>query len=324
MIPKRSVKFFAAVCQQPIYYEKETDCEEMLASRKSGLVPGFISLARNAPELVHECPVGMGRTLPRLSTTARAVYEIGLDGSVSEAASAMGYFCICYEFGCKRGEKLMIEKRPMVGFMEFLEDIKAGAPFIGTSLVAINADCMDLWPKEKAQRRLAEDVSSLFLHIKMHLSPMGRIVVYPGGEGNWLLQRVDIRQVARDCGLVLTNAVDTGVISLQWLPGVPSVQSTTLFDTKSIVGFVTRESPESTAKSLSAILERTAQTGIQMSSRLAVAPEKKSLTFRRFLAGKKPDLSRSPTAIFTKQDTDSPEDQSLESMFHLLEGLEEE
>lgn len=168
------------IAKEPIFYKKQEDCPFLLKLKLEKTPAGFLELLQIAPDIVQDSPLLQNKTYSPSSTCARKIVEVGGDGSVSAAAMTLGYFplMIANTGGYERGECGLLR----VGTKAFQNWVfgLGSAAEIGTALVIIPEDKLDLWPEETAVQRIEEDLISLFLHIKTSLVPFGSIVIKTG------------------------------------------------------------------------------------------------------------------------------------------------
>lgn len=283
-IRKETKSFLKALAKEPVYYDSKEDCKLLLESRLQKAENGLVTLSEIAPDFLSNSPVSLGKTLPFYSTSARMVYEFDLNGEIAAAAALSGYFSMCYgkRSGFPEGKLGTIESYPG-SVMSKMEEMRDRCPFIGAGMFALSSESLDIWPRETAKQRIQEDLASVFLHFKHFMAPFGMILILPAGDSSWLTQKIDLQHVASESGLQLTKADQFGRIRLDWIPPVPRVQGTPLFNGEAFASFVTKNGRSSFSKLWRSILADTPQKAITMSSRLAPVRRSRTLTIAGLL-----------------------------------------
>lgn len=283
-IRKDAKAFLSALAKEPVYYNSKEDCEILLESRVRKAENGLVCLSELAPDFLSDSPVSLGKTLPFHSTSSRMVYEFDLSGEVAAASVLSGYFSICYgkKSGFPDGQHGTLESYPG-SVMSKMEEMRARCPFIGAGMFAVSSESLNIWPRETAKQRIQEDLASVFLHFKHFMAPFGIILIFPTGDSSWLTQKIDLQHVASESGLQLTKPDQLGRIRLDWIPPVPRVQGTPLFNGEAFASFVTKNGRSSFSKLWRSILEDTPQKAITMSSRSAPVRRSRTLTIAGLL-----------------------------------------
>lgn len=222
---------FKAIATAPAHCDKESQRETAIWLKREKSIPGFQALFESCPDFIEESPVFHKRTYTNLSTSARIVYEFGCDGTISAAAVSLGYFASVYG---QLHDLPFQEMGPIEAFREGrlkgeIQGLINRAASIGAGLFVIGSQELNLWPNESAIMRIEEDLASLFLHIKLTLSPFGSILIIPTGDMNWITKKVSLQRICREAGLDLISMGKHGRIRLQWNPPVPRVQSNALW-----------------------------------------------------------------------------------------------
>ena len=265
------------IASQPVYYstEKDSDTSVWLCREKS--INGFQLLAESLPSLINSSPMVRDKIYPYTSTSARMVYEFGMDCSIASAAAVLGYFCCACDTGVPKGEYGTIEVCSET-VVSKTQALMRSSSSIGTSLIAIGSEAINLWPKENAIMRIQDEITSLLLHLKLALVPFGSIIIFPTGDMSWLKTKINFQSVAQEAGLQM--ATDSlGRIRLTWEPQVPVTpeilsQKTCLFE-----GFSASKGRLSFSTLLRDTLAKSPLTLIPMSSRLELALESTSPTY---------------------------------------------
>lgn len=280
MPEKETEGFLKALAKEPIYYTTKEDCNLLLESRLKKAEKGLVALSQIAPEVLSESPVSLGKTLPFASTSARMVYEFDMGGEIASATILSGYFSICYgkKSGFPDGRHGTLESYPG-SVTSKMSEMRLRCPFIGAGLFALSSDSLDIWPRETAKQRIQEDLASVFLHFRHFMAPFAKIIIIPSrGESSWLTQKIDLQYVASESGLQLTKVDQYGRIRMDWIPPVPRVQGTPLYNGEAFSNFVTKSGLSSFSKLWRTTLENTPQKAITMSSRSASVRRSRTLT----------------------------------------------
>jgi len=176
---------------------------------------------------------------------------------------------------------------------------------IGACLFAIGSDEIDLWPQEKAIKRIEEDIGSLFSHAKLAMAPFGSILIIPTGDTSWLTNKISLKSVAAEVGMDYRGRDRFGRIRLDWNPPVPKVDSTPLLKLPSEEDFISEAGRLSFSQLLTDALSKKRHKIMLRSSRLEAARKQKSNTTKKRSKKKKSAPSQSPQDSSTEQCPDS-------------------
>ena len=277
------------VAKEPIFYEKQLECPFLLDLKLKKTAAGFFELLRYAPEIIQNSPLLQNKTFGPDSTCARKVVEVAGDGSLSAAALSFGYFplMIANTAGFPHGKTGLLR----VGankFQNWLWSLGSAAA-IGTAIVVIPEEELDMWPGETAVQRIQEDLTSVFLRLKTSLVPFGTIIIKKQlqqevesvksdgvvqvdflddeGEFKCLEQRVDLQAVMQGAGLKLSRC--SGHFRLDWNPTEVVTGRTPTSSTQAFDDFLASLDVTSLMQLFIDILDKTPQRGVPMSLRLA-------------------------------------------------------
>lgn len=288
------------IAKEPVFYRKQEECLLLLKLKLEKMPTGFFDLLQMAPDIIQDSPLLQNKTYSYESTCARRIVEVGGDGSLSAIVMSLGYFplMIANTVGFARGEYGLLKVGASV-FSNWVWGLDS-ASVIGTQLMVIPEEALNLWPEETAIKRLQEDLISLFLHIKTTLVPFGVIVIKKQlqnddesvksedsvscreGEGiEWYLeQTVDMEAVSRGAGLVLSRSYGSvmqglglnrlsGYLRLDWRPVEVTMARRPTSNMPASDDFLASLDVTSLKQSFSAILDQTPQKGVPLSLRLA-------------------------------------------------------
>lgn len=282
-----------AIASAPAHCDLKSQKETAIWLKREKSLQGFQVLAESHPELIEQSPIFHKRVYSDASTSARIIYEFGLDGSIGAAAAGIGYFSSVY--GERHGLKC-----ERIGPFETLKGTLRGtinhlinqASSIGAGLFAIGSEELNLWPKEVAIMRIEEDLSSLLLHVKLTLAPFCSILIMPTGDMNWLTKKINIKRVSQEAGLDCFGMDQFGRIRLEWNPPVPRVQSTPLWKMPSAEDLCSRKGRMSFSQLLKNTQDKCPQKIMLASSRLAIAKKQNSATSKKVSPKKKSSRSQ--------------------------------
>lgn len=287
-------KIIKAIASAPAHCDvnSQRDIANWLKREKS--LPGFQILSESCPDFIEQSPIFHKRVYTELSTSARVVYEFGLDGSIGAAAASLGYFATIY------GNKHNIPV-DAIGPIEakkgrlpdVIQHLINRASSIGAGLFAIGSQEINLWPNENAIMRIEEDLSSLLLHVKFTLSPFGIILIVPTGDMNWLTKKISLKRVCQEAGLDHIGMDPFGRIRLEWNPPVPRVQPTPLWKMPSADELSGEKGPMSFWELLKSTQEKLPPKIMLASSRSAIAKKQNSAIYTKPSPKKKSRPSQS-------------------------------
>lgn len=270
------------IADSPIHCDSHQEKKTATILQAEKAIPGFQLLAESAPEIIERSPVFIGRVFSFSSTSARMIYEFGMDGSVACAAARLGYFSKAFgrRHGIPDGGCGPIELSSG-SFRSSLHELLNTSSSIGVEMYAICASELGLFSTSGEVARLEDEFTSDLLHIKQTICPFGIVLITPQIGHSWREIRINMNRACREAGMEYIGPDPYGRLRLEWNPPVPREQSTPLLRLPFGEKEANRLSPMNFSQLLSATQSEKPPEIMLKSSRLEVAKKQNSPKFVR-------------------------------------------
>lgn len=264
--------------KEPIYFDREEDCQSILNMRMSGMPKAFSEVLSFFPELILDSPANHSKTLSVKSTSSKLVVECGLDGRFAALAAACGQWAniLHSDENKKLGTIMQIKS----GFRKWVTEYDVIST-IGVGLLAIHEKELNLWPLE-TEKMQQEELASFFLRLRCISTPGAMLFIQ--GE-DCISSPEKIVLAARGGGWVVVNPiVPVGGLILTLSTVHLAQPQKPLWSTPLFVEGVQNTGLQGLERWCRNILESTPQRGVATCLRMAKSRIQKLLTYDEFSA----------------------------------------